>query len=119
MIKNGLVVMVLFLILSTYCFAGQIALPKTGQTKCYDTSGNEITCVGTGQDGDIRTGVAWPNPRFTVNGDCVTDSLSGLIWAKNANLPNGQKTWDEALNFIASLNNGKGAPNHETAINKI
>lgn len=29
-------------------------LPKTGQTKCYNTSGTEITCTGRGQDGDIQ-----------------------------------------------------------------
>src|SRR3989338_10110057 len=48
--------------------AGTIQLPKTGQTKCYDTVGAEIDCKGTGQDGEIQAGVAWPDPRFTDNG---------------------------------------------------
>ena len=34
--------------------AGTVDLPRTGQTKCYDTSGVEIPCAGTGQDGDIQ-----------------------------------------------------------------
>ena len=30
--------------------------------------------------------MAWPNPRFTGNGNgTVTDNLTGLIWLKNAN----------------------------------
>jgi hypothetical protein len=86
----------------------RVNLPKTGQTKCYDTAGTEISCAGTGQDGDIQAGVAWPNPRFTVSGDCVTDNLTGLIWAKNGNLPNGTRTWQEALDYVASINSGPG-----------
>ncbi|MBI5376565.1 MAG: DUF1566 domain-containing protein [Candidatus Schekmanbacteria bacterium] len=82
-----------------------ISLPQTGQTKCNDESGTEIPCAGTGQDGDIQAGVAWPSSRFTDNGDqTVTDNLTGLIWAKNADIPNDDKTWQEALSYIASLN---------------
>ena len=43
---------------------------KTGQTTCYDAGGSVTTCgtgVGIGQDGDLKPGVAWPNPRFTKN----------------------------------------------------
>ena len=36
------------------------AVPQTGQTTCWDTSGNVITCAGTGQDGDIQAGVVPP-----------------------------------------------------------
>ena len=52
--------------------------------------------------------MAWPNPRFTVSGDCVTDNLTGLMWAKNANLPNGTRTWQGALDYVASMNSGSG-----------
>jgi len=83
-----------------------ISLPKTGQKKCYDTSGNEIPCSGTGQDGEIQAGVAWPDPRFSVSGDCVTDNLTGLMWTKDANLPNGTKTWQQALDYVAGMNGG-------------
>ncbi|OGW13930.1 MAG: hypothetical protein A2035_03980, partial [Nitrospirae bacterium GWA2_42_11] len=52
-----------------------IRLPKTGQTTCYDNSGIIVACAGTGQDGDLQRGVAWPSPRFTDNGDgTVTDN---------------------------------------------
>ncbi len=59
---------------------------KTGQTKCYDASGTEISCSGTGQDGAYQNGATWPNPRFTYNENgTVKDNLTGLIWLKNAN----------------------------------
>jgi hypothetical protein len=43
-----------------------VALPKTGQTTCYDTAGATIGCATTGQDGDLQVGVAEPVPRFVV-----------------------------------------------------
>ena len=77
--------------------AGAINLPQTGQTTCYDVSGNVIDCVGTGQDGNVQAGVAWPEPRFVDNGDgTITDYLTGLIWLKNANCF-GSRTWAQAL----------------------
>jgi hypothetical protein len=91
--------------------SGTITLPQTGQTNCYDIDGTLLpSCsgAGQGQDGDIRTGVAWPDPRFNVFGDCVNDNLTGLMWAKNANLPGGIRTWQEALNDVASINSGSG-----------
>lgn len=84
-----------------------IQLPRTGQTSCWDENGNQIGCAGTGQDGETRTGAAWPNPRFVVSGDCVTDNLTGLMWAKNGNLA-GTRTWQGALDWVDSLNNSGG-----------
>jgi len=102
--KKMICLILMFLFLTSPAFAGTVNLPKTGQTKCYDTAGNQITCSGTGQDGANQAGVAPPSPRFQVNGDCVTDSLTGLMWAKNANLPNGYRTWYQAVDFCNSLN---------------
>ena len=89
-----------------------ISIPKTGQTTCYDSSGNIIGCTGTGQDGNLQRGVAWPSPRFTDNGDgTVTDNLTGLIWTKDGNAPGSSacspattKTWQGALDYVACLN---------------
>jgi len=99
-----------FLLLTAYegQTQGVISLPWTGQAKCYNESGGEIPCVGTGQDGELQAGVDWPDPRFTVSGDCVTDNLTGLMWAKDANLPNGGRTWQGALDYVASMNAGSG-----------
>ncbi|HEY3308066.1 MAG TPA: DUF1566 domain-containing protein [Desulfuromonadaceae bacterium] len=82
-----------------------IQLPQTGQTSCYDTAGIAIPCVGTGQDGELRIGVAWPTPRFSDNSDqTMTDNLTGLIWAKLAYNGGGTNTWQAALNTINTLN---------------
>jgi hypothetical protein len=103
-------IMVFCLIFSFFCISGSFAqsnLPQTGQTKCYDSAGAEIACAGTGQDGETRAGVPWPDPRFTpgagAEADCITDSLTGLVWAKNANLANGTRTWQGALDFANAL----------------
>ena len=78
---------------------------ETGQKTCYNSSGGVIACAGTAQDADLKPGVAWPNPRFTNNGNgTVTDNLTGLVWLKNANCF-GTQTWDAAL---ASANTLKG-----------
>ena len=66
-----------------------------------------IPCVGTGQDGDWQKGVAWPNPRFTDNGNgTVTDNLTGLTWLKNANCY-GTRVWATALTDANTLNSGE------------
>lgn len=83
-----------------------VDLPQTGQAQCFDTAGVEITCAGTGQDGEIQAGVAWPEPRFIDNNDgTFTDNLTGLIWLKNANCYD-QKTWDQALSYVSFIEDG-------------
>jgi hypothetical protein len=84
-----------------------IFLPQTGQTKCYNASGSEIPCAGTGQDGEIQAGVAWPSPRFIDYGDgTITDNLTGLMWTKDADLPGDDKTWQQALDYVKGMNIG-------------
>lgn len=82
-------------------------LPQTGQTTCYDSSGNALpSCVGTGQDGDTLAGQPWPNPRFTDDGNgTVTDNLTGLVWLKNANCF-GTLVWETALDSASTLASG-------------
>ncbi len=79
---------------------------RSGQTLCYKATGNAvIDCAGTGQDGDTLTGVAWPSPRFADNGDqTVTDKLTGLAWTRDANPANGYKSWQQALDYVKTLN---------------
>ena len=105
--------------LPTLAFAGTVQLPQTGQTTCYNAGGTVIACAGTGQDGDLLAGVAWPNPRFTDEGDqTVADNLTGLIWAKDGNVMmtrdpgfdtdstpgDGAVNWQHALDYIKKLN---------------
>jgi len=84
--------------------ASEVDLPRTGQTTCYDSSGNVIDCTNTGQDGDIQAGVEWPSPRFTDNGDgTVTDNLTGLMWLNDANCF-GARNWQGALDDVTNFN---------------
>lgn len=54
----------------------------TGQTGCYDTSGNGIPCAGTGQDGELQKGVVHS---YTDNGDgTISDNQTGLMWEKKS-----------------------------------
>lgn len=82
---------------------------RTGQKECWvldrtqQTGVRKIPCAGTGQDGDIRAGVPWPEPRFSDNDDgTVTDNLTGLVWLKDGNVF-GTRKWQEALDLCNSL----------------
>lgn len=74
---------IIFLVYAVVLFAATAALafnlPDTGQTKCYNSSGAEIACSGTGQDGEYTI-----NPMsFTDNGNgTVNDNNTGLMWQK-------------------------------------
>ncbi len=55
---------------------------KTYQTRCWDASGNEISCAGTAQDGEYQAGrnIDFTGPE-NVGGDYVTrDNATGLVW---------------------------------------
>ena len=54
----------------------------------------------------MEKGAAWPNPRFTDNGNwSVTDNLTGLIWTKNADCQ-GTMDWGDALAHCKALMSG-------------
>lgn len=95
-----------FLDISAHAAPPPAPVPRTGQTLCYKATGAAvIDCAGTGQDGDTLTGVAWPSPRFAGNGDqTATDKLTGLAWTRDANPANGSKSWQEALDYVKTLN---------------
>lgn len=81
-------------------------VPKTGQTTSWYSD----------DDGAQRKGVAWPNPRFTINNDgTVTDNLTGLVWLRNANCSQffigddkGQnnRSWTTAITAAVRLQSG-------------
>lgn len=77
-----------------------ITLYKTGQDRCYDTTGvsdDTVDCTGTGQDGELQIGVEWPDPRFVENGDeTVTDRLTGLTWQASSVV---NQTWQDGLDY--------------------
>jgi hypothetical protein len=73
---------------------GTAPVEKSGQTSSY----------ATGDDGDKEEGIAWPDSRFSDNGDgTVTDNLTGLIWLQNADRNGGTMNWADALVYCNSL----------------
>lgn len=91
---------------STAAVSHRAVVPKTGQVSCYDKNGLATACGGSGQDGEYQAGVAWPTPRFLVNGDgTVTDFLTSLVWLENADC-DGIKTWVNALSWANALFDG-------------
>ena len=84
------------------------AFPATGQTTCWDSSGNVIPCAGRGQDGDIQAGAPLS---YTDNGDgTITDDNTGLMWEKQSqdlsiHDVRNTYTWDRAFDVhVAGLN---------------
>lgn len=105
---------VAWLLLAAVAWADSVDVKQTGQTKCYDKDGAEVNCAGkgSGQDGDLRAGAAWPAPRFVsgtgAEANCVTDKLTGLMWPKDGNINNKDVQWNAALEFTAGLNSSGG-----------
>ena len=87
-------------------------LPKTGQkAQTYDWA--------HGSDGELQLGMAWPEPRFTDNGDeTVTDNLTDLVWTKNSNIF-GTGSWYEALANCYNMPGGWRLPNRNEFLSII
>jgi hypothetical protein len=100
-------VIVILLLLFSQVANATTQLPKTGQTTCYDSAGAAISCTGTGQDGELQSGVNWPTPRFVDMGDgTVKDNFTGLIWLKDINcLPN--QLWADAFTSVKTVHDGQ------------
>ena len=77
--------------------------------------GNANIIWAVGDDWNNRAGVVWPTQRFSrvaTSGsgtNQIRDNLTGLIWARNANLAansawstTGAMTWTNAFDFIAN-----------------
>lgn len=82
---------------------------RTGQQRCFDEAGAEVPCRGTGQDGELRMGRPWPDPRFRPAEEGILDRLTGLCWKSEADLCGGPVTWEEALEAVRNLNRTTGA----------
>ena len=83
--------------------APAVELARTGQITCWGADEASDSCTSTGQDGDVRAGVAWPEPRFVDNGDgTISDRLTDLVWLKNADCF-GATTWQQALDHGSTL----------------
>lgn len=97
---------IIFMLITSFVFAGTIQLPKTGQTKCIKLVGGPSTdCAGTGQDGEFQAGVAWPDVRFVLSGECIMDNLTGLMWHKKST---PKTNWNDALAYVTQVNGSGG-----------
>ena len=103
MLKKIFMFMAATIFIAGVAYAAPADLPETGQTTCYDAAGVVIACANTGQDGDLKKGVTWPSPRFTVDGTglCVTDNLTGLMWIRTPD--STLRTWANALAYANGL----------------
>ncbi len=100
-----------------------MGLPKTGQQKCYDQAGSEISCSGSGCDaeyadpaggydyGYTRGAGTWANwnadgQRFKNNGDgTITDRATNLMWVADPTAAGrgGTYNWTNAINASENL----------------
>ncbi len=83
-----------------------LVLPATGQHACFGPDGSALACAGTGQDGELRHGAAWPEPRFADQGPGVLDRLTGLTWSRDADPLGRLLPWDEAEQAVSRLDDG-------------
>jgi len=61
----------------------------TGQRTCHAEDGQEVPCESSGQDALFNVGTPWPEQRFILRDDVVTDDLTGLIWYCGLSLQSG------------------------------
>ncbi len=87
---------------------GQAGTLQTGQTQCWNASGQVVACAGTGQDGELQRGL---ERAYVDNGDgTITDTRTGLMWEKlsrdgTIHDKEHRYTWNEAFTVkLAGLN---------------
>jgi hypothetical protein len=80
------------------------------------TSGGAVKLQATGyyipytpgDDGTIAAGVALPTTRMIDNGNgTVTDSVTGLVWLKQASCAQLQGTWSVSVAAVSALQSGQ------------
>ena len=83
-----------------------VRLSHTGQTSCFDIDGEEIPCLGTGQDGELQSGVKAPAERFTDNHNgTVTDNHTGRTWTKDVGCM-AENTWSATMEGAGKVADG-------------
>lgn len=87
---------------------------STGNTRCSYNDGSqwsEAPCDAptdaiAGQDAETQHGVTpTAPPRFIISNGAVEDTLTGLIWLKQAYCATQTADWGTALQYIIELNN--------------
>ena len=109
--------LVLMLVIITCCQSPKddelTGIINPHDSTCYDWRGNVIPCEFKRQYAEILLNQPIPASRFNDNKDgTFTDSLTGLIWIKNANCF-GMMRWENAKQAVRSLKDGDCGPNPE------
>jgi hypothetical protein len=98
------VLMIMIMTMSVECESSPSCIPQTGQEVCFGEEGN-VPCAKTGQDGDTKAGMPWPENRFLDHEDgTITDGLTGLMWIKNDDFMKRETNWEEAFGAVEALN---------------
>jgi hypothetical protein len=80
----------------------------TGLAECFNSDGKDILCKESGQDGEFRAGIPWPQPRFVMhNENIVRDRATDLFWTSDASLYPYPMNWQEGLTAIDEMNREK------------
>jgi hypothetical protein len=79
---------------------------RTGVTDCWNAAGQQIPCAGTGQDGELQTGLS---PFYLDLGETILDTRTGLMWEKHTDDGSihdmdEQYTWSGAFDKVETLN---------------
>ncbi|MCP4131959.1 MAG: DUF1566 domain-containing protein [bacterium] len=77
----------------------------TAQTRCFDSSGSQISCPGSGSDflGQDAQYLGLEPDYTNNNDDTITDNNTGLMWEKD---PGSKMTYEEALAAASSCRTG-------------
>lgn len=110
MSKKIILLSLSFFAISFNANAGIIQLPQTGQAKCYDTNGTEITCASTKQDNDVKSDVASSLSRVTDKSDQAAQNID-VIFPHNMSVTlstamqtiNGACSYDKSCGILDSV----------------
>lgn len=70
-------------------------LPRTADTCCEKDA--DAGAYRVAADEFVRSGIAWPKPRFRVEREKVLDTLTGLVWYRGNKFNQQLFTWPESL----------------------
>lgn len=79
-------------------------LLETDQRNCFDDQGKIIVCQDTNQDASLKYDKTSISNRFKVYFNGVKDCKTGLTWHRNANPFDFPLNWNEAYEYILSMN---------------
>ena len=92
-----------------------VSIVGYSETNAFVAKTGQLSSYVTGDDGYYKTGAEFTNSaRFVVGtgiySNCVTDSLTKLVWLRNPDSTN--RTWTNAIYFCENLSGTNGRGNY-------